>query len=324
MRWPALLFAMSLSIVPVLAVAQQAPWPNGPIRIIVPYPAASAGDAGIRKIGPLLQAELGVPIVVENRPGANGNIGTEAVAIAAPDGQTLVLATDIQFAILPALGTPIPYDPDKSFVTVGAFMAADMILAADPRLKVGTLQELVALAKSKPDEFAYGSVGMGSHHHLFMEYLKSKGGFTLLHVPYRGSGAALPDLISGKIHLMAMGIPQSLPHFKEGKLVPLAVGTSQRYRDLPNVPTISESGFPGFEARVLWGVWAPAGTPEPILAKFRAAMSKAVQDKDVVEWFTASGFSALTDSPADFDKRMRTDRQKWAELVKTANINLKE
>jgi tripartite-type tricarboxylate transporter receptor subunit TctC len=322
MRWQSALIALFLALAPISAQAQQ--WPNGPIRIIVPYPAASAGDIGIRKLGPLMQAELGVPVVVENRTGGNGNIGMEAVAIAQPDGQTLVLGTDINFAVHPATGVQIPFDPDKSFATIGPMMSAGMIVAAWPGLKVKTMQELAALAKAKPDEYAYGSVGIGSQHHLVAEYLKAKGGFNMLHVPYRGTSQAIPDLISGKIHFMAMGLAQSIAHFRDGRLTPLAWGLSERHPDLPNLPTLSESGFPGFEARTIWGLWAPAGTPKPILERINTAMKKALQDKSVQEFFVSSGYTTLPDTPEQFDKRMRDDRQMWADLVKSAGIKMQE
>jgi tripartite-type tricarboxylate transporter receptor subunit TctC len=320
MRWLPALAAALLSILPFAAQAQQ--WPNGPIRVIVPYPAASAGDAGIRKIGPLMQAELGVPLVIENRTGGTGNIGMEAVAIAPPDGQTVVLATDINFALLPALGVKLPYDPEKTFATVGPMISTDMVISATPGLKVKNLSELVALAKAKPDELVFGSAGIGGTHHMVIEYLKLKGGFNMLHVPYRGTSQAMPDLISGKIHVMAMGVPQALPHFKEGRLVPLAFGGERRHPDLPDLPTIAEQGFPGIEARVIWGMWAPAGTPQPILERLNKAMINAMKDKEVQEWFRPSGFSTLPDSPAEFDQRMRNDRQKWTDLVKATGIKV--
>lgn len=326
MRWQSTLAALLVGLVPlaapVTAMAQQ--WPNGPIRVIVPYPAASAGDIGFRKLAPLMQTHLGVPLVVENRTGGFGNIGMEAAAISPPDGQTLVLATDINFAIHPAIGLQIPFDPDKTFATVGPVMSAGMILAAWPGLKVKNVQELAALAKAKPEEYAYGSVGLGSQHHLVAEYLKAKGGFNLLHIPYRGTSQAIPDLISGKIHVMAMGLAQSISHFREGRLTPLAWGLSQRHPHLPDLPTLSESGFPSFEAKTIWGLWAPAGTPKPALEKINAALKKALEDKEIKEFFVASGYTTIPQDPAQFDQSMRNDRKMWTDLIKSAGIKTTE
>ena len=323
MRGLMILCAVLLAAAPDTVGAQSITWPTRPIRIVLAYPPSSPGDIAARKFAPWMQGELGAPIIVDNRPGANGTLAMETAANAASDGQTFVVATDAQFAIMPAISRKLPYTTD-GFATIAPMMVAEMVVVAHPSLGATDLQQLAALAQEKPDGYAYGSVGAGSQHHLFIEYLKWKGRFNLLHVPYRGTAAALPDLLSGKIQVMAMGIQQALQHIRDGRLVALAVGSSRRLDELPRVPTISESGYPGFEARVFWAMWAPAATPPTIISKMRAALNNALKKRETRDWFAMSGLTELNEQPADFDKRMQADRQRWADLIRETGIKVTE
>jgi tripartite-type tricarboxylate transporter receptor subunit TctC len=293
--------------------------PGNPIRIVVPYPPASSGDSIARRLAPKLAQEMGNTIIIENRQGANGNIGMFTVAKAKPDGYTFILASDIQFAVVPVLFQNLPYDVDRDFEPVGPAANIDLVIAAYPGLPANNLQELVALAKKKPGQISFASTGIGSTHQLFMELLKMKAGIDMIHVPYAGTGPAIPNLISGEVQMMLLGVPQAVSNINGGRLKPLAVGALQRLPMLPNVPTISESGFPGFEANNVWGVWAPAKTPDAVVKKMRAALVKVTNDPEIKEWYASQGLTRM-DSNAVMVARLASDRKKWAEVIKANNI----
>jgi tripartite-type tricarboxylate transporter receptor subunit TctC len=299
-------------------------WPTGPVRLIMPYPPASSGDLITRKVAPFLARKFGAPFFVENRPGANGNIGMKAVKDAAPDGYTFVSASDIQFAVSPAVYASLPYDMDRDFVPVAPLARIINVIVANRNLKANTLKELIALAKAEPGKITYASTGVGSTHQLFMELLKMQGGFDLVHVPYKGTGEATPDLISGQVDVMFFGVTQALTQVNAGQLKVLAVGSPERLPQLPDVPTIAESGFPGFTSTNIWGVMAPAGTPEPIVVKFRAGIAAALQDPDVKAWYRTSVLSTLDGGVGEMMQTIRDERATWPQVVKAANIKLTE
>ena len=234
-RRRAVLTGLMVALLPAAVLAAQS-WPDNPVRVIMPYPPATSGDLITRKVAPFLSQKLGASFFVENRAGANGNIGMKVARDAAPDGYTFISATDIQYAVSPALYANLPYDFDRDFVPV-----------------------------APPGKITYASTGVGSTHQLFMELLKMRGGFDMVHVPYKGTGEATPDLISGQVQVMFFGVTQALAQVKAGQLKVLAVGSPERLPELPDAPTIAESGFPGFTSTNIWGVMAPAGTPEPII-----------------------------------------------------------
>lgn len=299
-------------------------YPNKPIRLIVPYPAGGSGDIVGRAIAQKMSENLGQQVLVDNRPGASGNIGTEAVARSAPDGYTLLLATDIQFAISPALGLKLPYDPEKDFEPISLVAFVELILAAHPSLPANNVRELVAAAKASPGKYNYASTGPGSTHHLSIELLKALGGFNITHVPYKGSSQALPDLISGQVQLMQLGVPQTLPHLRAGRLKALAVGSAKRLAVVPDVPTVAESGFPGYEANNSWDLFTPAGTPRDVVAKLHAEVVRVVALRDVRERFLASGLEPVGSTPEELSVRLRKDREKWAKVVRDTGIKVEQ
>src|ERR1700730_10681253 len=260
--WRRLLLGSVLAFVAAAPSWAQTPvaptsWPTGPVRLIMPYPPASSGDLITRKVVPFLSQKLGAPFFVENRPGANGNIGMKAVKDSLPDGYTFLSASDIQFAVSPAVYANLPYDFDRDFMPVAPLARIVNVIVATRNLKANNLRELVALAKAEPGKITYASTGLGSTHQLFMEMLKMRGGFDMVHVPYKGTGEATPDLIGGQVDVMFFGVTQALTQAKAAQLKVLAVGSPERLKELPDVPTIAESGFPGFTSTNFWGVLAP-------------------------------------------------------------------
>ena len=300
------------------------PWPSKPVRIVVPYPAGGSGDIVARLVAQKMSEGFGQQFVVDNRAGANGNIGTDVVAKSTPDGYTLLVATDIQFAISPALGAKLPFDPGRDFNAVSLIAFVDLVLAAHPSLPANNVQELVALAKSRPGTINYASTGPGSTHHLSIELLKLRGGINLVHVPYKGAGQALPDLISGQVQLMQLGIPQTLPHLKSGRVKALGVGSARRLAVLPDVPTVAEQGFPGYEANNSWCLYAPAGTPKDVIARLHAEVVRIVTLADVRERFAASGLEPVGSTPEQLNARMREDRARWEKLIREAGIRVEQ
>jgi tripartite-type tricarboxylate transporter receptor subunit TctC len=306
-----------------LAAAQTA-WPTNPVRLIMPYPPASSGDLITRKVAPVLAQKFGAPFFVENRPGANGNIGMKTAKEAAPDGYSFVSASDIQFAVSPVVYANIPYDFDRDFVPVAPLANVINVIVATKSLPANNLKELVALAKAEPGKISYASTGVGSTHQLFMELLKLRGGFDLVHVPYKGTGDATPDLISGQVQVMFFGVTQALTQMKAGQLKILAVGSPQRLPELPDVPTIAESGFPGFTSTNFWGVLAPTGTPAPIVASFRQAIADALADPDVRAWYRLSALTPMVGGVDEMVKEVHDEHAKWSDVIKAANIKLVE
>ena len=233
-------------------------------------------------------------------------------------------ASDIQFAVSPAVYANLSYDMDRDFTPVAPLARIINVIVANRNLKANNLRELVALAKAQPGKFTYASTGVGSTHQLFMEMLKMQGGFDLVHVPYKGTGEATPDLISGQVDVMFFGVTQALTQANAGQLKILAVGSPNRLPQLPDVPTIAESGFPGFTSTNIWGVMAPAGTPDPIVVKFRAAIALALADPDIRAWYRTSVLSTLDGGTDEMMRTIREERATWPQVVKAANIKLTE
>jgi tripartite-type tricarboxylate transporter receptor subunit TctC len=315
---------MSLLVALPAAVLAAQSWPDNPVRVIMPYPPATSGDLITRKVAPFLSQKLGASFFVENRPGANGNIGMKVARDAAPDGYTFISATDIQYAVSPALYANLPYDFDRDFSPVAPLAKITNVIVANRNLKADNLRELVALAKAQPGKITYASTGVGSTHQLFMELLKMRGGFDMVHVPYKGTGEATPDLISGQVQVMFFGVTQALAQVKAGQLKVLAVGSPERLPELPDVPTIAESGFPGFTSTNIWGVMAPAGTPEPIVRTLRETIAEALTDPDIRDWYRVSALSVMNGGVDEMMREIREERATWPEVVKAANIKLSD
>ncbi len=319
-----LLAGLIMAVLPAVAATAPTPWPASPVRLIMPYPPASSGDLITRKVAPFLAQKFGAPFFVENRPGANGNIGMKTARDATADGYTFVSASDIQFAVSPVVYANIPYDFDRDFTPVAPLARVINVIVATKSLAANNLKDLVALAKAEPGKISYASTGVGSTHQLFMELLKLRGGFDLVHVPYKGTGEATPDLISGQVQVMFFGVTQALTQAKAGQLKILAVGSPERLKELPDVPTIAESGFPGFTSTNFWGVLAPAGTPQPIIASLRQAIAEALDDPDIRAWYQLSALTTMDGGADRMVKEVHDERVKWSDVIKAANIKLIE
>lgn len=313
--------ALVLAIVaaPVVGLAQPNAYPSKPVHIVVPYPAGGSGDFLARLIGNRLSQVMGQQFVVENKAGASGNIGTEFVARAVPDGHTLLLGSDIQFAINPALYPKLGYDPDKDFEPISLAADIELMLAVPSSLQVNTMAEFIALAKKDPGAVSYASTGQGSSHHLGMELLSILAGVELNHIPYKGSGQALPDLLSGNVQAMFLGVSQALPHIRSGKLKALAVGSSRRLRALPGVPTLNET-YPGFEVVNSWSFYAPRSTPKEVVSRLQAEIVKIVKAPEVWEQLEKGGFAPVGSTSGELVARTVADRSKWARVIAQAKV----
>ncbi|WP_137176985.1 tripartite tricarboxylate transporter substrate binding protein [Roseomonas sp. AR75] len=306
---------------PVAGRARAQSYPDRPLRIVVPFGPGGGTDNLVRVIEAPMRAAFGQTLVIENRAGAGGTIGTEIVARAAPDGYT-VLVTDSSYAINPSLFPSLPFDPAKDLVPVSLLATGPVILLAHPSLPVNTVQELVALAKAQPGALNYASGGNGASTHLAGELLKMVAGIDLVHVPYRGTGPATTDVVAGHVKLMFNGISAARPHVDAGRLKPLAVTGDKRAAALPNVPTFAESGLAGVAASTFWGALAPAGTPQAAIAKLSESFRAGVTAPAVQERLRSLGFEPIGGDAAAYAANLRTETAKWAEVVRRANVKL--
>jgi tripartite-type tricarboxylate transporter receptor subunit TctC len=297
-------------------------YPNKPIRLIVAFPPAGATDVVARAIGQKLSEALGQQVFVENRPGAGGNIGAELAAKSTPDGYTLFLAAVTNHAIAASVYSKLNYDLTTSFTPVSLVANVPHMLVAHPSVPVNSAKELIALAKAKPGELNAASQGNGTLSHLELELFKSSAGVNLVHVPYKGSSNAMPDLLAGQVSLFFDSIPSALPQVKAGKLKALGVLTSKRLAFLPNIPTIAESGMPGFEANNWFAVLAPAGTPKEVVNLLNAQIAKAVAMPDLRERLASQGAILESSTPEQLSAIIRSDITKWAKVVKNSGASI--
>lgn len=318
MKRRALLTAIAASAcaLPLAAVAQAAGWPAKSIRLVVPFPPGGAADLFARLIGTELQQSLGQPVIVDNKPGAGGNIGAREVAQVAADGYTMLLGTVGTNAINPTLYDNIAYDTRKAFVAVSMVGAVPNVLVVNPQVPVRTVTELTALARSKPGKLTMGSSGSGSSIHLSGELYKHLAGVSILHIPYRGGAAALTDLIGGQIDLMFDNLPTSLPHIAKGTLRAVAVTGRQRSALLPEVPTMAEAGVAGYESTAWSGMFLPAGTPAAIVTRLHDEVVKALAADKVKARYRELGAESMAMSQPAFDAFVRKEYDKWAEIVR--------
>jgi tripartite-type tricarboxylate transporter receptor subunit TctC len=272
-----------------------------------------------RLIGQKLTEAWGQQIVVDNRPGAGGNVGTEIAAHAAPDGYTVVLVP-ATFTTYPSLTKKPAYDPLKDFTPITLVSSSPTILVVNPSLPVKNVQELIALARAKPGQLNYASSGIGASAHMAAELFKSMTKTNIVHVPYKGQPQAILDLISGRVQIMFPNIPVALPHIKAGKLRALAVSTAKRSALFPELPTIAESGLPGFEVLQWSGLMAPAGTPKAIAGKYQRDIAKTLSLPDVRQKLASQGFEAVGNTPAEFSTYIRAEISKWAKVIREAGI----
>jgi tripartite-type tricarboxylate transporter receptor subunit TctC len=305
------------------ACAQSAAsYPNKPIKIVVPFTAAGTTDILARAVGVEMQKAWGQTVVVENRPGAGGNIGSDMVAKAAPDGYTLLVGAVSPQAINVTLYPKMPYDVMRDFVHITLIAAVPNILEVHPSVPVTTVKELIALAKSKPGGLTYASSGSGTSIHLSAELFKTMAGVDMLHIPYKGSGPAIADLVGGQVNLMFDNLPSSIAQVKAGKLRPIAVTTLKRSPALPDVPTISESGLPGYDASSWFGMHAPAGTSRDIVNKIYGVVSKSLRTPEMIERLASQGAEAVGNTPEEFTEFLKAEIAKWAKVVKASGARV--
>ena len=314
-----LLLGASALFAPAVALAQGA-YPNRPIRLVVPFPPGGSVDPLARTVGQKLGEALGQQVIVDNRPGGNTVIGTDFVAKSTPDGYTLLL-TASSHVTQPQL-LQAPYDPIRDFTPVATLSTSDMIVVVNPGVPVQNIRELVALAKSRPGALNYSSAGNGNPNHLAGELLDMMAGVKTTHVPYKGGAPAITDLVGGQVQF-SYGSPITvLPHIKAGRLRAIAVTSTKRLGILPEVPTVAESGLPGYEIGIWYGVLAPAGTPRDVVARLNAEINKITELAETRARFDASGMERYVATAERFDQMMKSDMDKFGRIIKTANVKL--
>ncbi len=314
------LFLFSILLFPATGMAQA--WPSRPIRFIVPFPPGGGTDVNARIIAPRLSAALGQQVVVENRTGAGGMVGTEVVAKSAPDGYSMVIATIGPIAINQSLYARMTYDPAKDLAPVTITGEVPNGLVVHPTLPAKTLKELIALAKQRPRELNYGSSGAGAGDHLAAEMLSVMAGIRMTHVPYKGGPLAMVDLMAGNIQLIFATLATGMPYIRAGRVRTLAVAGGQRFALLPEVPTVAEAGVPGFAVNNWAGIFVAAGTPRPIIERLNAEIVKALAPPDVRQKLLEMGLVSATNTPEQFASYIQSETVKWAKIVKDANIKL--
>ena len=305
-------------VLPGAALAQA--WPAKPIRLMVPFPPGGSTDIVARIVAQKLSEKLGQSIVIENRGGAGGTIGTALIAKSAPDGYNLAVASTSTHVVAPGVYAKLEYDPVKDFAPVGLMAVSPYLLVVNPSVPAKTLKELVALAKSRPGKLNYASAGIGSTTHLAMEMLKYASATYMLHIPYNGNGPAGTAVIGGQVEVLFGSLPALLPHAKSGRARAIAVGPPKRSPSLPDVPTVAESGYPGFDASLWLAIVAPAGTPQAIIERLNKELVAIVSAADTREAFDKAGAEPLTGTPADLAAMIRDGVPKYAQIIKTAGV----
>jgi tripartite-type tricarboxylate transporter receptor subunit TctC len=314
----AALAAGAAAALPGLARAQAA-WPTKPVRFVVPFAPGGSSEIVARSTAVELTKLLGQSVYVENKPGGAGNIAMADVA-GATDQHTLVLGHIGTLAVNPFIFDKLPYDPLKDFKPVSLLAKVPSLYVVHPDLPAKNLKEFVALAKAKPGQLNYGSAGNGSAGHLAFEYLKMETGIFVLHVPYRGTGPQLTDLLAGRLHAASVGAPAILQHIRTGKLRCIATGTLQRIPQLPDVPTVAEQGWPGFEMTQWYGLNVPANLAQPALDKLAAAAAQAMREQTALERLTADAAIAVGSSPADYAAFIAKERERWKPVIARAKV----
>ncbi len=313
--------AIAGALLPFAARAQAPEWPNRPVRFIVPYPPGGPTDIMGRIVAQAVQGPLGQPFVVENRAGANGLIGSEQAARAAPDGSTFLVNASAH-VIVPHLTPNMPIDVLADFAPVTNIAAVPLWLVVNPALPVRSVAEFIAYARANPGKIAYASSSQGGAPHLAGELFKLMTGTDLVHVPYRGSGPAGQDLIAGTVQAMFDSVPASAGAVRDGRLRALGVTTKSRIAPFPDLPTIAEAGVPGYEIATWYGIWAPARTAPAIIARLQQAVASAARNPETRARFDALGAEPVADSPEDYARFVRTEYDRWGKLVRDARIKL--
>ncbi len=300
------------------------PYPSRPIRIIVGYAPGGTTDIIARAIAPKMSTHLGQSVVVENRPGAGGNLGAELTARAAPDGYTLQMGTAGNMTVNPSIYANMKFDPVRDFEPISLVAAVPNIMVVNPSVPAKNVAEFIAWARERPDKVFFASSGIGNTPHMTGELFNLTTGLSLVHVPYKGSGPALTELIGGQgVHVMFDNMPSAIGHVRSGALRALASTAATRSAALPDLPTLQESGLKDFDVRGWFGLFAPAGTPKPIIGKLHAAVLAALQDPATRKNLDSQGAEVVGNSPSEFARMVETEGKRWAEVVKAARIEMK-
>jgi tripartite-type tricarboxylate transporter receptor subunit TctC len=305
----------------ITEVAAQA-YPTRPVRLIVTFAPGGSSDLLARAVAKTMTEGLGQQVVVENRPGAGGNVGAEVVARAAPDGYTMLFGTIGTHGVGPALYKDLKYDPVADLAPVGLLHRLPNVLIIHPAIPARSLSEFIAYAKARPGQLSFASAGNGSVSHLAGELLKSAAGIELVHVPYRGGGAAMPDLLSGRVTMMIETIPAALPPARSGDLRALAVTTPQRSSAAPDLPTFSEAGLPGFEVSSWTGLFVPTGTPKAVIERLNAETVRLSRDRGYLATLTQMGTDAASSTPGEFEAYVKAEIAKWGEAIRRSGARV--
>ena len=313
--------ALALAL-PTASVLAQAAYPNKPIRLIVPFPPGGGTDMIARTVAQKLADQNKWNVIVDNRPGAGGNLGVDATAKSAADGYTLVMGQTSNLAINPSLYAKLPYDPIKDLTPVALVSSSPIVMAAPANSRFKTFADVVAASKGKPDALTLGYSGNGTVAHLAGELAENAAGIQLRHIPYKGAAQAMTDLVGGQIDLYMSSVPTLLGQVRNGKLKILAITSAKRSSQLPDVPTLAEQGYKGFEAVTWFGILAPAGTPAPIVAQLNKAINQALQQADVIDKLKSEGGDVLGGTSEQFSALLRTEVPRWAKIVKDSGASL--
>jgi len=314
--------ALCASLLALAATPAAADYPDRPIKLVVPFPAGGGADALARTIMPRVAQELGTSIVIDNRPGAGGNVGTEFVARSAPDGYTLLYGTNGTHAINRSLYAKVPFDPVRDFAPVSRMTQIAALLVVHPSVPAKNVAELVEFAKANPGRVYFASAGNGTTSHLSGELFKTAAGVDIVHVPYRGGALAAADLTGGQVQMMVDVMPNVLPLANGGKLRALGVTTAVRVPAAPEIPTIAESGLPGFEVSAWDGIFAPAGTPAAVIERLNAAIRQALADPKVREALVARGAQPVPGTPEELARHVAAESEKWARVVRQSGAKI--